>query len=80
MAFVGNLDSGDIRTVPVIDLTDQHKDACLSAIRQLAHLIQADCVFTIAEGWGLPRDKVDRYQAIIDRYGAIGASPTASTP
>ena len=75
MVFVGNLDNGDIRIVPVIDLTDQHKDACLSAVRHVAHLIQADFVFTIAEGWGLPRDKVERYQEIIDRYGSIGASP-----
>lgn len=75
MVFVGNLDTGETRIVPVIDLTDQHKDACLSAIRHIAHLIQADFIFTIAEGWGLPRSKVERYQEIIDRYGSIGASP-----
>ena len=72
MAFVGNLDTGETRIVPIVD---QHKDACLRAIRHVAHLIGADFVFTIAEGWGLAKDKVARYQEILDRYGSIGASP-----
>jgi hypothetical protein len=72
MAFVGNLDTGETRIVPIVD---QQKDASLSAIRHIAHLIGADFVFTIAEGWGLPRDKVQRFQEILDRYGSIGASP-----
>jgi hypothetical protein len=27
------------------------------------------------EAWGLPKDKMPRYQEIIDKYGSIGASP-----
>ena len=75
MAFVGNLANGETRPVPIIELSEQHKDASIDAIRRLAQLIQADFVFTIAEGWGVPPDKVDRYREIIDRYGSIGASP-----
>ena len=29
------------------------------------------------EAWGLPPEKVAKYQAILDRYGSIAASPYA---
>ena len=35
----------------------------------------ADYVFTVIEGWGLPKDKMSKYDEIIERYGSIGASP-----
>ena len=35
----------------------------------------ADYVFTVIEGWGLPKDKMSTYEEIIDRYGSVGASP-----
>ena len=35
----------------------------------------ADYVFTVIEGWGLPKDKMSKFEEIIDRYGSVGASP-----
>jgi hypothetical protein len=74
-AFVGNLETR--QTIPVlIDATDDDtKDAAVRAISLIAAEIDADYVFNVLEGWGLPKDKLDRFESIVERYGSIGASP-----
>ena len=75
LAFVGNFETGQIIPV-VINTTDEaSKDSSASAIRLAAASIEADYVFTIMEGWGLPKDRLHRHQEVIDRYGSVGASP-----
>jgi hypothetical protein len=75
LAFVGSFDSGQIIPVLIDTINDEAKDNSANAIRLAADSIQADYVFTIMEGWGLPKDKMHRYQEVIERYGSIGASP-----
>ncbi len=70
IAFVGNFTTKQI--LPVIINT---KDRSALAIQTTAAQLEADFVFTVMEAWGLPKDKIDRYQAILDRYGSIGNSP-----
>ena len=36
---------------------------------------EADFIFMIMDAWGLPREKMHRFEEIIERYGSIGASP-----
>ena len=75
MAFVGNLSTGDTRIIPIPADSEQAKDDAAAMLRHLAHLIQADFVFTIMDAWGLPTDKMHRMQQILDEYGSVGASP-----
>ena len=44
-------------------------------IRLAAMELDADFVAVIMEAWSLPEDKARNYQAILDRYGSIAASP-----
>ena len=75
LAFVGNFETK--QTVPVLidTASEDSKDASVRAISLMAVEIDADYVFNIMEGWGLPKGKLDRYQEIIERYGSVGASP-----
>jgi hypothetical protein len=75
IAFVGNFESGHIIPVVIDTASDESKDNSALAIRMAAESVDADFVFTVMEGWGLPKDKVARYEEIIERYGSIGACP-----
>ena len=75
LAFVGNFDTGQIVSILIDTLDDSRKDASAVAIRLAAESMAADYVFTVIEGWGLPKDKMLKYEEIIERYGSIGASP-----
>jgi hypothetical protein len=75
LAFVGNFDTGQAVPILIDTLDDSRKDASAVAIRITAESIAADYVFTILEGWGLPKDKMSKHEDIIERYGSIGASP-----
>jgi hypothetical protein len=75
MAFVGNLTTGETKIVPIQATSEQAKDDAAALLRHLAHLLQADFIFTIMDAWGLPKDKMHRMQQILDEYGSIGASP-----
>lgn len=75
MALVGNLTTGKAKSVPIPAGSGLAKDEAAAMLRHLAHLIQADFVFTIMDAWGLPKDKMHRMQQILDEYGSIGASP-----
>ena len=75
IAFIGNFETK--QTIPVVlnTASDETKDASARAIALIAAEIEADFVFNIMEGWGLPKDKLDRFEEIVERYGSIGASP-----
>ena len=75
VAFVGNLTSKQTHQVMMSAASEQAKDESAALVRHLAALHEADFVFVIMDAWGLPRDKMHRYQEILERYGSIGASP-----
>jgi hypothetical protein len=74
-AFVGN--HATRRMVPILIDTrdDASKDRSVELIKAAAEQTQADFVFTVMEAWGLPKDKMPRYQEILDKYGSVGNSP-----
>jgi hypothetical protein len=74
-AFVGNHATQQIIPILIDTKTDDSKDDSVSLIKAAAEQTQADFVFTVMEAWGLPRDKMPRYQEILDKYGSVGASP-----
>ena len=74
-AFVGNFETGQVVPILIDALDDSRKDASAIAIRLAAESMAADYVFTVIERWGLPKDKILKYQEIAERYGSIGASP-----
>lgn len=75
VAFVGNLSTRETHQVMMSATSEQAKDDSAELVRQLAAINQADFIFVIMDAWGLPRDKMHRYQEILERYGSIGASP-----
>lgn len=77
IAFVGNLTTGSVIPVIVQPGSDQDKDQSARTIQSAALALDADFVFSIMEAWSLRSDKVMQTQAILDKYGSIGASPYA---
>jgi hypothetical protein len=75
VAFVGNLTTGQTYPVMMSAASEQAKDNSAELVRHLAAIHQADFVFVIMDAWGLPPDKMHRFEEIIERYGSIGASP-----
>lgn len=77
IAFVGNLETH--QTIPVLiqQETGDEKDNSARAIKSAAMVLEVDFVFTIMEAWSLRPDKVPQMDAIMDKYGSIGASPYA---
>lgn len=75
LAFVGSFDTGQVIPILIDTTGDEAKDNSARAIRLAAEAVGADYVFTIMEGWGLPKGKIERYEEIIERYGSIGACP-----
>ena len=77
IAFVGSFERQTMTFVVLNTGDGDVKDASAEQVRRSAHREDADFVFTIMEAWGLPPEKVGKYQAILDRYGSIAASPHA---
>ena len=75
MAFVGNFETGQVVHILIDTRDESRKDASAIAIRLATESMAADYVFTVIEGWGLPKDKMLKYEQIIERYGSVGASP-----
>jgi hypothetical protein len=77
VAFVGSF-STDL-TVPVLlqASSDEAKDNSAFAIRNSAATLDADFVFVMMEACSLRKDKMRQMDAILDKYGSIGASPYA---
>ncbi|TVP80258.1 hypothetical protein [Thioalkalivibrio sp.] len=77
IAFVGSPEKRTIGTVVLSTADGDVQGKSVEQVRRAAYREDADFVFTIMEAWGLPPDKVGKYQAILDRYGSIEASPYA---
>lgn len=75
LAFVGNLTTRQLVTVAMNPGSEQAKDAEAQRIREAAQEYDADFVFIVMEAWSLPPKKISRIDAIVERYGSIGASP-----
>jgi len=75
IAFVGNLGTGKTMQILLDSESDDNKDRSAMAVRMAAETLAADFVFVITEVWGLPKDKMPRMDAIIDKYGSIAACP-----
>lgn len=75
IAFVGSFTTA--RTIPILlnNRGEDEKDHSALAIRIAADTLEADFVFIIMEAWSLRKDKMAQMEAILDRYGSIGASP-----
>ena len=77
IAFVG---SSERRAISIVTLSTAGGDvqrASAEQVRRAAYRENADFVFTIMEAYGLPPDKVAKYQSILEQYGSIEASPYA---
>jgi hypothetical protein len=77
IAFVDNLTTKQIIAVLIQPNSEQSKDQSAAEIKASAMSIEADFVFTIMEAWSLRPDKLAQTNAIMDKYGSIGASPYA---
>ncbi len=77
IAFVGNLVTRETIPVLIQQQTNEEKDQSARNIQSAALVLEADFVFTIIEAWSLRADKVPQMDAILDKYGSIGASPYA---
>lgn len=75
LAFVGNFTTGVIMPVLFDTSSPEAKDGSSMAIRRAAIDADADFVAMVMETWALPEDMAPRYQAILERYGSIAASP-----
>jgi hypothetical protein len=76
-AFVGNLTTNQIIPVTIQPGSGEDKDRSAREIHSAALVLEADFVFAIMEAWSLRPDKLLQMDAILDRYGSIGASPYA---
>lgn len=76
-AFVGNLTTQEIIPVMIHPGSGEDKDQSAQMIQSAASALDADFVFTIMEAWSLRPSKVSQMDAILDKYGSIGASPYA---
>jgi hypothetical protein len=77
MAFVGNLTTKQVVPVMIQSTSGEDKDQSSRNIQSVAQYLEADFVFTIMEAWSLRPDKISKMDAIMDKYGSIGASPYA---
>lgn len=77
IAFVGSFASDASIPVLLHASSSEAKDSSARAIQSAAHSLDADFIFIVMEAWSLRKDKVRQMQAILDKYGSIGASPYA---
>ena len=77
IAFVGNLSTKEVIPVMIQPGSDEDKDQSARMIQSAASVLDADFVFTVMEAWSLRPDKIRQMDAILDKYGSIGASPYA---
>ena len=77
LAFVGNLTSKEIIPVMIQPGSGEDKDQSARLIQSAAMVLDADFVFVVMEAWALRPDKIRQMDAILDKFGSIGASPYA---
>ena len=76
-AFVGNLSTKNVMPVPIDPGSEENKDESALTIESAAALLEADFVFAVMEAWSLRADKMVQMDAILEKYGSVGASPFA---
>lgn len=76
-AFVGNLTTRQVIQVIIHPGSVEDKDQSAREIQSAALALEADFVFAIMEAWTLRPNKIPQMDAILDKYGSIGASPYA---
>jgi hypothetical protein len=74
-AFVGNHATKQMAPIAIDTRDEASKDRSVRLIKAAAEQTRADFVLTVMEAWGLPKDKLPRYQEILDKYGSVGNSP-----
>ncbi len=77
VAYVGSFSSDSAIPILLKASSEESKDDSAFAIRMAAEAIDADFVFVLMEAWSLRKDKLLQRDAILKRYGSIGASPYA---
>lgn len=77
MAFIGNLTTRQFIPVMIQTGSGEDKDQSARNIQSAALALDADFVFSIMEAWALRPDKVRQIDAILNKFGSIGASPYA---
>ena len=77
MAFVGNLTTKEVIPVMIQPGSGEDKDQSAQTIQSAASALDADFVFSIMAAWSLRPNKIPQMDAILDKYGSIGASPYA---
>jgi hypothetical protein len=77
IAFVGSFSTDSAIPVLLDSSSIEAKDGSALAIRLAAETLDADFVFVLMEAWSLRKDKLLQMDAIVDKYGSIGASPFA---
>ena len=77
IAFVGSFTSETCIPVLLKSSSNESKDQSALVIKTVATTLDADFIFTLMEAWSLRKDKLSKMDAIIDKYGSIGASPYA---
>jgi hypothetical protein len=77
VALVGNLTTKEIIPVMIQPGSGEDKDKSARLIQSAALVLDADFVFAIMEAWALRPDKIRQMDAILDKFGSIGASPYA---
>ncbi len=77
IAFVGSFTSDICVPVLLQASSNESKDKSASAIKRAADSMNADFIFVLMEAWSLRKDKVLQMDAILNKYGSIGASPYA---
>jgi hypothetical protein len=76
-AFVGSFESKTCIPVMLQSTSIEAKDRSALAIEAAALSMKADFIFVLMEAWSLRKDKLSQMDAILDKYGSIGASPYA---
>ena len=74
-AFVGNLTTKEVIPVMIQPGSVEDKDQSARTIQSAALALEADFVFSIMEAWTLRPAKIRQMNAILDKFGSIGASP-----
>ena len=77
IAFVGSFSSDTCIPVLFQSSSSEAKDRSALAIKKAADTLEADFIFILMEAWSLRKDKISQMDAILDKYGSIGASPYA---
>jgi hypothetical protein len=77
IAFVGSFSSASAIPVLLDSSSIEAKDSSALAIKLAAQTLGADFILLLMEAWSLRKDKLLQMDAIVDKYGSIGASPYA---